>query len=270
MLNSSTNTSDKKQSQPSWPRAVVLGVLVAVLVVVTTTLLVVLVARVAPFEHLAEPMIVEQARQWSEWIEGESPNYYRVVGAAQRDSFHEPSEPGIRYSELDALGRAGSAWGCITYDMMREGLAREREDMSSLEPSGWGHNTKVTIAMPNGNEYHGYLFNRSHLIAKSLGGADILENVVCATRTQNVGANDGEGGMSYPEGLARSWLEQHPQGQLFYAATPLYEEGELVCRSVMVDMLASDGSIDARFEVYNTAKGFALNYADGSFVEDGR
>ena len=50
-------------------------------------------------------------------------------------------------------------------------------------------------------------------------------------------------------------------------ATPIYVGDELVCRSVMVDMLSSDGLLDLRIEVFNAAKGYSVNYADGSFEE---
>lgn len=200
------------------------------------------------------------------WDEAESPNYYRVVGPASVGS--KPAVGSIVYGELDDLGRATGAVGLLTYDTMQAGRAREREDVSALEPSGWGHNAEVDIAMPDGTVYHGLLFNRSHLIAKSLGGNEELRNLICAARTQNVGANlnGSEGGMAYTEGLARSWLEAHPTGSLYFAATPLYQGDELVARSVMVDLLSDDGSLDQRVEVYNAARGFAIDYATGTFT----
>jgi DNA-entry nuclease len=102
------------------------------------------------------------------------------------------------YGRLDELGRATGAVALVTYDSMEAGRAREREDTSELYPTGWGHNQEVDIAMPDGTVYHGFLYNRSHLVAKSLGGDDALHNLICATRTQNVGANlDGwDGGMA--------------------------------------------------------------------------
>ena len=116
--------------------------------------------------------------------------------------------------------------------------------------------------------FRSYFWNRSHLIAKSLGGDDIAENLVTGTRTQNVGANDGQGGMGYAEGIARRFLESNQGATLYYSATPVYEGSELVCRSVIVDMRASDGSLDMQVEVYNCAKGFLIDYATGAFVKD--
>lgn len=150
--------------------------------------------------------------------------------------------------------------------MEETGVARERTDMSGIHPSGWGHNAIVDIVQPNGLVYHGYLFNRSHLIAKSLGGTEVAENLVTGTRTQNVGANDGGGGMAYPEGLARAWLDKNPDGTVWYSSTPTYKGTEVVPRSVIVDLVSSDGTLDLELEVYNTAQGYSIDYADGSYA----
>lgn len=202
---------------------------------------------------------------YTTWDPEEAPNYYRVIGPAVVGT--APAAGECSYGALDALGRATGVASLITYDSMMAGRERSRDDLSALEPSGWGHNAEVDIAMPDGSVYHGQLFNRSHLVAKSLGGDDGLHNLVTATRTQNVGANvDGtEGGMAYAEGEVRSWLGSHRDGTVYYAATPAYEGNELVARSIIVDVRSSDGSIDQRIEVYNAALGFAVDYATGTF-----
>ena len=82
---------------------------------------------------------------------------------------------------------------------------------------------------------------------------------------QNVGANDGEGGMAYAEGLARDWLDAHPEGTVFFSAIPAYEGDEPVCRSVIVDVRSSDGELDFELEVYNVARGHEIDYTTGEF-----
>jgi hypothetical protein len=71
--------------------------------------------------------------------------------------------------------------------------------------------------------------------------------------------------MAYGEGMARSWLETHREGSLYYAATPVYVGDELLARAVIVDIRTDDGSVDQRIMVYNAAKGFELDYATGDF-----
>lgn len=224
--------------------------------------------------ELAMEMLAAEAPAVSHtpWSEADSPNYYRVLGAA---SVGEIPEPGtISYGELDGRGRATGAVACVTYDSMMAGRSRVREGTTDIEPTGWGHNQEVDMAMPDGSVYHGLLFNRSHLVAKSLGGEEVAANLITGTRTQNVGANvnGSEGGMAYAEALARDWLEAHPEGTVYFAATPVYEGTELLARSVIVDVRTSDRSVDQRVEVYNAARGFEIDYATGEFsvTEDAR
>lgn len=200
----------------------------------------------------------------TEWDAEAYPDYYRVVGPAVVEDAPGPGE--ARYEGLDRLGRAGRVVATVTPQMAEAGSERERADLSELRPAGWGHNEEVSIPMATGPDYHGYLFNRSHLLAKSLGGSDDLRNLVTGTRTQNVGDNRGQdGGMAYTEGLARDWLRANPDGTLYYAATPVYVGSELLPRSVYVDVRSSDGEIDLEVEVFNAVAGFEVDYATGSF-----
>lgn len=218
-------------------------------------------AAPAPLERLSE-----RQTSWTAWDAQAYPDYYRVVGTAVVDVELAPGE--ARYEGLDGLGRTGRVAALVTSEMAQAGSDREREDISDIHPSGWGHNEEVVIAMPDGSDYHGYLFNRSHLLAKSLGGDDAAYNLVTGTRAQNVGDNRGQdGGMAYPEGLAREWLRDHPQGTVYYSATPVYEGDELVPRSVIVDVRSSDATLDLEVEVFNAAAGFEIDYATGEFRE---
>lgn len=210
--------------------------------------------------------VAGQEVSYTAWDEDAYPEYYRVVGPAVVDDEAQPGE--IRYEGLDGLGRTGRVAANVTLEMAREGSERDREDMSWIHPSGWGHNEQVDIVMPDGDTYHGALFNRSHLLAKSLGGEEVPENMVTGTRTQNVGDNHGQdGGMAYTEGIARDWLWDHRDGTVYYCATPVYEGNELVPRSVIVDVRSSDGEIDQRVEVFNAVAGFEIDYATGEFWE---
>ena len=198
------------------------------------------------------------------WDADESPDYWRLVGTADVDCELAAGE--VRYSPLDSLGRTGRAVANVTYQMMETGIARDRNDIRDIHPSGWTHNSKVSVTNPDGSVYTGSFYNRSHLIAKSLGGTEVAENLVTGTHEQNVGDLNGEdGGMGYTEMLARRWLKYHHDGTVWYSATPVYDGDELVCRSVIVDVLSSDGSLDVEVEVYNVAAGYEIDYATGKF-----
>ena len=198
---------------------------------------------------------------YTSWDEQESPNYVRFIGQAYIEQEVEPGQ--ILYSNLDGLGRTLEVRACITYQMMEEGMAREREKMPN--PAGWPRNNpEVQIELYNGSFYKGRMWNRSHLLAKSLGGKEIVENLVTGTRMQNVGANDDQGGMAMIETAVRNWLDANQSGTVQFVATPIYEGDELIPRSVIVDVKTSDGFIDEAVEVYNAAKGYDLNYYNGT------
>ena len=205
-----------------------------------------------------------QSYEPTAWDSDAYPEYYRLAGPAVVGDAPAPGE--VRYEGLDALGRTHSVVATVTYGMYEATRDHEPHLDKDDNPAGWGHNGKVDIEVPGGKTYHGYLWNRSHLLADSLGGEAARENLVTGTRTQNVGANDGQGGMAYEEERVRSWLAAHPDGTVYYAATPAYAGDELIPRSVFVDILTSDGAINDHVEVYNTALGYTLNYTTGTFT----
>lgn len=199
---------------------------------------------------------VDNADGWSMTV---APNYYQVVGKAQVDDTVPAGT--IDYSPVDSLGKPGVAKARITYKMRAEGSERSR-DME--DPAGWpSSNPKVEIKLDNGKTYHGYMWNRSHQIAKSLGGSDKADNMVVGTRMQNVGDNQPAGGMAYTETLARDWLDSHKSGTVYYAVTPVFNGNEMLPRYSYVDMKTSDASIDIRVKVYNAANGWKIDYKTG-------
>lgn len=198
-------------------------------------------------------------------------DYYTVTGPAQRD--YQVSESGeIQYCPTDHLDRAECAYGELN------SLAGSDSEGIDFDPPGWADNEEVTIeALPTvegSDDYSGWFYNRSHLVADSLGGGEVPENMVTGTRTQNVGSTriDGEyaGGMAYTERIAREYLASQQAGEcpLYYAATPQYRDDELVPRTVTVDIASCDGGIDQRVEVSNTASGFSIDYATGAWSQD--
>ena len=209
------------------------------------------------------------------WSLAAYPDYVAVSGKANFDGVTIPAAGEIVYAQPDQLGRSGQAVGVITKALRDQGSARERDMPDTI--TGWpSHNPKVSINLtdqatcglpkserPKNTCYSGYLFNKSHLIAKSLGGEDIAENMVTGTRTQNVGRNQPAGGMAYTETEARDWLDKNPSGTVTYVATPVYQGDELLPRVVTVDIRTSDGSIDQHVIVFNTANGFDIDYANG-------
>ena len=202
---------------------------------------------------------------WIPWNAQSYPDYYTVTGKAEYD---DSVAPGMEeYLPLDRLGRTTGVVACVTGGQRAEAAAKDRdsEDISDIEPSGWpADNEIVTIPGITQPDYRGYLWNRSHLLAFSLGGDPVEENLVTGTRSQNVGQRDNMGGMAYCETKARDYLDAHADGWLYYRATPAYEGSEAICRGVWVDMRSDDGSIDERVFVFNTANGYEIDYTGAS------
>lgn len=203
-----------------------------------------------------------QPEEQQEDTQQHSPNYYRVDGPAQFPSFC-PNDGIVYVGRIDDSGRIGGACGVITKKMIDDSAGKREPFAKDSAPAGWGHNGKVVIQLDNGRSYRGYFWNRSHLIADSLGGAPTYENLVTGTRTQNVG--DGSGGMVYSEAKTRDFIKSHPNCPVKYSAVPNYLDGEIVPRTVTVDLMSCDGSINERVIVDNSAEGFTINYKEGTY-----
>lgn len=217
----------------------------------------------------AESQSANANYQWHEWTSEKAPNGYAVTGIA--NVIYSPESGEYVYTGLDELGRTQTAYACITVADYQRELIEERADFKSdaSKISGWGANEKVTLTFPSGKTYNGYFYNRSHLIADSLGGSSARENLVTGSRFQNVGDNNG-GGMGYAEAKARKWLSEQKDSDayLYYAVTPVYNGDELVPRSVYVDMKSSDGQIDEQVEVFNVSgdPSYSIDYATGKII----
>lgn len=196
------------------------------------------------------------------------PDYYSILGASRLNPavFPEPSK--MSYSPLDELGRTQVARGTITYHNIVMNYNVRQRFAKNQNPSGWignPRNVRYTIEWLDGLFYQGDFWNRSHLIADSLGGAALRVNAITGTRTQNVGGRNQRGGMRYIEQKVQQWIEQHTSAVVYYEALPIYQANELVPRAVVVSALSSDGGLDEKVMVYNTANGYTINYATGAF-----
>lgn len=207
----------------------------------------------------------------TEWNPSTAPEYYIIAGQAVQSTLDTaPKAPGVTYTGVDANGRVGRASALISKQMRDEGSERKRNDLP--DPAGYkGNNQRVEIpAVDGGKPYKGYFYNRSHMVAKSLGGKDELDNLVTGTRMQNVGMNDSSnpGGMAFTETEARNWLDKNPTGTIQYVVTNAYVGSEIVPRSTFVDIRSSDGSIDQHVEVFNAAMGYTIDYSTGKWSKN--
>lgn len=154
------------------------------------------------------------------------------------------------YSELDALGRCGVAFACLSQDTMPK---EERESIGSVKPSGW-HTVKYDCVEGK------YLYNRCHLIAYQLSGENSnVKNLITGTRYMNV-----EGMLPF-EIKVIDYVENTGH-HVLYRVTPLYEGENLLAKGVLMEALSVEDEgegICFNIFVYNVQPGVEIDYAAG-------
>lgn len=234
--------------------------------------------QAAPATGMSDPVghesaVYGRAIDWDDsylWNPAAAPDYYIVTGPSSFDASAPASFGPV--TSVDSMGRPNAASANISADMVLAS-AGEREDIAD-DPYGWPYeNPRETIHSSDGSyRYSGWFWNRSHLVADSLGGHAVADNLVPGTRMQNTGFNGSHGapygGMAYEEKRVRDWFWDHIDAGdtsvwCRYAATPVYRGDERIPRAVVVEARTSDGSIDDRVVVYNTALGYDIDYSTG-------
>lgn len=219
----------------------------------------------------------ELLAQWG-YNEYNATNFYLVDGLASQqrdfgdseDMFSRAGNEGLfEYGEGDELGRTTTAKAIVTWESISRSAGTREEFEKGSNPSGWPKkNQKIEINLPNGRKYHGYAWNRSHLIADSLGGRAFRWNLITGTRMQNVGANDQNGGMQYIEKKVIEYLKFNKNDRVFYKAIPHYVGNELVPRVVEVLAYAESGNLDERVYTYNILPEYKIDYMNAEISKE--
>ena len=154
------------------------------------------------------------------------------------------------YSELDELGRCGTAYANIGMDLMP---TEERDSIGSVKPSGW-HTVKYDIV--DGK----YLYNRCHLIGYQLTGENAnSENLTTGTRYLNV-----EGMLPF-ENMVADYIKE-TGNHVLYRATPVFEGENLIASGVQLEaMSVEDNGEGILFHVYcyNVQPGITIDLLTG-------
>lgn len=156
-----------------------------------------------------------------------------------------------KYSNLDHLGRCGTATACIGQDIMP---TKEREAIGPVKPSGW---QLVKYDNVDGK----YLYNRCHLIGYQLTGENANEkNLITGTRYMNV-----EGMLPY-ENMVADYVKT-TNNHVMYRVTPVFEGNNLLAKGVKMEAYSvEDNGAGVCFNVFvfNVQPGININYADGT------
>lgn len=154
------------------------------------------------------------------------------------------------YSDLDELGRCGTAYANICPETMP---TEERGEIGQIRPSGW---QLVKYDIVEGK----YLYNRCHLIAYQLAGENANEkNLITGTRYFNVS------GMLPYENKVADYVRE-TGNHVLYRVTPVYQGEDLVAAGVRMEAysLEDDGAgVCYNVFVYNCQPGISIDYATG-------
>lgn len=160
---------------------------------------------------------------------------------------------GEYYSELDNLGRCGTAFAVLDRSMMP---TEEREGIGQIKPSGWNQNRYEGIVDSNPP----YLYNRCHLIAYALSGENANEkNLITGTRYFN------ETSMLDFELQVMKYLDSS-DNHVLYRVSPYFKDNELVARGVEIEAYSvEDNGASLCFHafIYNHQPGIYIDYLTG-------
>lgn len=154
------------------------------------------------------------------------------------------------YSNLDDLGRCGTAFANIGKDLMP---TEKRGSIGSVKPSGW-----KTVKYDNVDGK--YLYNRCHLIGYQLTAENANEkNLITGTRYMNVD------GMLPFENLVADYIKE-TGNHVLYRVTPIFDGKNLVANGVQMEAESvEDEGEGVKFNVYvyNSQPGISIDYATG-------
>lgn len=155
-----------------------------------------------------------------------------------------------RYSELDSLGRCGTAFASVGTDLMP---TEKRGSIGQVKPTGW---QTVKYEFVDGK----YLYNRCHLIGYQLTAENANEkNLITGTRYMNV-----EGMLPF-ENMVADYVKE-TKNHVLYRVTPVFQGDNLVAEGVLMEALSVEDDGDSVMFcvfVYNVQPGVSIDYADG-------
>lgn len=161
-----------------------------------------------------------------------------------------------KYSQLDNLGRCGTAYANISKEIMPK-QGETRESISNIKPTGW-QSTKYENLIDGD-----YLYNRCHLIGWQLAGENANKlNLITGTRYMNI-----EGMLPF-ENLIDDYFEkkENEKNHVLYRVTPIFEGNNLIASGVQMEAYSiEDNGKGVRFNVYvyNVQPGIEINYSTG-------
>ena len=186
------------------------------------------------------------------------PEYYSYpyvyIGTGNSDLLEtEEWSEGYESYTIDDLGRCSVAEAMVGEDTMP---TDDREDISSVEPTGW-NNKRYDSELVDG----GWIYNRCHLIGYQLTGEnDNADNLITGTRYLNI-----EGMLPFENDVAE--YVKDTGNHVMYQVTPIYEGDNLVASGVVMEAESVEDNgegIDFNVYCYNVQPGIEIDYNTGN------
>ena len=156
-----------------------------------------------------------------------------------------------RYSDLDKLGRCGTAYAKIGKELMP---SEKRESISHVRPSGWKSTQYRELIKDR------FLYNRCHLIGFQLAGENANpKNLITGTRYLNI-----EGMFPFEDKVTK--YIKRTGNHVMYRVKPIFKGKDLIARGVQMEGESiEDGGKAISFNVfvYNCQPGVKIDYATG-------
>ena len=132
----------------------------------------------------------------------------------------------------------------------------EKDNYSSITPSGFKQQKYDTSIVPGG-----YLYHRCHLIAWKLGGIDVdKRNLITGTQSFNVK------GMKQFEDQVYNYLKENQTNHVLYRVTPIFRNDNLLATGVQIEAESIEDlgkGISFNVFVYNVQQGIEIDYKTG-------
>lgn len=162
------------------------------------------------------------------------------------------------YSDLDALGRCGTACASIGQDLMP---TEPRGSIGMVKPTGW-HTVRYDDLVDGK-----YLYNRCHLIGYQLTGENAnTKNLITGTRYLNID------GMLPFENMVADYVKE-TGNHVMYRVTPIFEGDNLLANGVLMEGYSVEdkgAGVSYCVFAYNVQPGIEIDYATGeSKLADG-
>lgn len=164
------------------------------------------------------------------------------------------TEVSVSFSNLDALGRCGTARAIVSIGTMP---TTKRKSLHFIHPSGW-HSKKYDI-VPGG-----YLFHRTHLIGFQLSGENAnARNLITGTQYLNI-----QGMKPFETRVASALKQRHLH--VPYRVTPIFDENSVIASGVLMEAASLEDNgenICLCIYCFNLQPGIEIDYMTGESRE---